>query len=205
MGRSLMPIVRKWGSYRYEDVLDWGCGSSPFRQFFVRTRNYIRVDKIAIDGEIIVAVDERIPLPDQSADVILVSQALGDVPDLDLFFREMRRVLRTRGKVFVIETMCYPEHDLPDDYYRVMPNGLQWHARNNGFRCVEIQRLGGLFCRLAQLVNTFVLGWLKRVAVLRIIAEAGVCLVNTACWIADRACPRPTLAPDYAATLEKVV
>ena len=197
---ALSATLPKWAGYG-EVVLDLGCGESPFRGFFRDARIYLRMDRIMWDREVIQADALYLPLRDSSIDVVLLVQVLGDLPDLTRVFREIARVIKPGGRAIVIETMAYPEHDLPHDYYRLMPEGLKYQAARAGFHCEEVISMGGLFARFTMLWNCFIMSRLAAVRVLRPLMYLGTLTANCAAWILDRLMPHPALAPDYLALL----
>jgi len=144
-----------------------------------------------------------LPVREKSVDCVLLFQVLGDIPDLGELLREVFRALRPGGRVIVFETMGYPEHDLPHDYFRVMPAGLERTARLVGFHGVEVVRLGGLFTRISQLWSSYVMGRLRGWGGTRWLGVAGTVGMNVVAVALDRALPHPSLAPDYLARLEK--
>lgn len=107
----------------------------------------------------------------------------------------------------MFESMAYPEHDAPYDFYRLMPEGLRALAMEAGLKLQECNLLGGLFARFALLWNTFVMGGLKRHWVLKPFALLGIAACNLFCYTLDRVVPHPRLAPDYLAliTIDDVV
>lgn len=201
LGRYLLPQLERLGRSENGIVLDLGCGSSPFRGFFQRSERYIRIDRIPADPEVIVGDMLSIPLPDQSVDVVLLCQAITDVPSPVIALREVWRVLRSGGRLVVFESMAYPEHDAPSDYYRLMPEGLRLLATEAGLQLTECVRLGGLFTRFSSLWNTFLMGKLKQTYALRPFAYAGIAMANLVCYGMDRLWLHPSLASDYLAVL----
>src|SRR5256885_2366409 len=123
-GRSLIPLLKKWGQETTGVVLDVGCGESPFREFFPHASSYMRMDRVSSDNEVIHADACALPLSDGTVDVVLFFQVLADLPEPKIALSEAYRVLRPGGHVIVFESMAYPEHDMPFDYYRIMPAGM---------------------------------------------------------------------------------
>jgi SAM-dependent methyltransferase len=159
------------------------------------------MDVVKWDAEVLPMDGRMIPLSNGSVDAVLLSQVLGDVADPGPFLVEVARVLRPSGRLLVFETMAYPEHDLPNDYYRLMPEGLRLLAQQAGLRCTELVRLGGLFARFAMLWNIYVMGRVAAVPGFTLLARAGIVAANVAALALDRAMPHPSLATDYAAVL----
>ena len=201
VGRYLLPALAKLGRTQTGVVLDLACGESPFRKCFPYARQYLRVDHDPLDAEVIRGDMRCVPLPDRSADAVLLCQAITDVPEPSAVLKEVRRLLRAGGSVIVFESMCYPEHDAPHDYFRLMPEGLRAVADTVGLQVRECMRLGGLFTRFASLWNTCLMGGLMRYRALRPIGLLGVAAGNVFCYALDRMAPHPRLASDYLAVL----
>lgn len=199
-GRYLLPALRRLGAGLEGDVLDLACGESPFRTYFPNVRHYYRLDRAdsypAVRGDLV-----AIPFQDASFDAVLLFQAITDVPDMRRVLKEVRRVLRDGGCLIVFESMCYPEHDAPHDYYRLMPQGLRSLARTAGLIETEYVPLGGLFTRFASLWGGFVMGGLRSHPFLRPVAAFGTLCGNLSCYFLDWLVPHPRLASDYLTVL----
>jgi SAM-dependent methyltransferase len=182
-------------------VADVGCGASPYRTCFPKAARYLRFDRTSSHPEVTLADAIALPLETSSLDAILATQTLGDMPDLVGVLTEWTRVLAPSGRVLVFETMAYPEHDLPHDYWRVMPRGLEVSATAAGLRIARLERIGGLFARLATLLNSQCFERLARAPLLYPAALALIAINNIFALILDRLLPIPSAAPDYFAVL----
>jgi len=203
-GRYLLPVLKTWGATETGTVLDLGCGESPFRIFFQYAEKYIRMDYQPSDDEVIKADMRQILLDDNSADCVLVFQALSDLPEPEICLNEIRRVLKPGGRLIVYESVCYPEHDMPYDYFRIMPAGLDYLALKVGFERKEVIRLGGGFNRFAMLWNTYLMGKLSMYSILKHLSVIGVIICNIMCYAADCLAPHTNLASDYIARFIKI-
>lgn len=201
VGRYLLPALERIGRTQSGVVLDLACGESPFRKCFPKARQFLRVDRDPLDAEVIRGDMGSVPLPDLSVDAVLLCQAITDVPDPSAVLKEARRMLRMGGTVIVFESMCYPEHDAPHDYFRLMPEGLRSMAEAAGLQMRECIRLGGVFTRFASLWNSCLMGGLMRYRVLWPVGLIGVAAANLVCYAFDRMAPHPRLASDYLAVL----
>jgi SAM-dependent methyltransferase len=130
-------------------------------------------------------------------------QVLGDIPTPEKLFKEVYRVLKAAGCFIIFESMCYPEHDLPHDYYRVMPAGIEYLAEKSGFECREMVRLGGLFTRFSQLWNVCIMGRLMNFPIAGWLAYLGIAIANVFAYILDKIAPHPHMAADYIAKFVK--
>ncbi|WP_294536077.1 class I SAM-dependent methyltransferase [uncultured Rhodoblastus sp.] len=203
-GRKLLPLLISYTTNFTGDVVDLGCGRSPFRPLFATARHFIRVDRYAVDPEVIVIDDPRaLPLESSSVDMVLAARMLGDLPDLPAVMRELARILKPEGKILVYEAISYPQHDLPHDYWRVLPAGLEWAATGAGLSVTRVEYMGGYFTNLALHWNLFFAGNLTRFAVLRPLAGLAVTCGNLIFATLDRILPRPALATDYFACVVK--
>lgn len=154
LGRQLLPELASLGSGFQGTVLDLACGESPFASCFPDAKRFIRVDRNPASKDVLMGDICSIPLDDGSVDLILILQAITDVPEPWKVLAEARRVLNPTGRLVVLESMCYPEHDLPWDYYRLMPEGLRYWAEREQLRVERIRYLGGFTTRVAS-------GWTK--------------------------------------------
>lgn len=202
-GRYLLPLLKMWGESETGTVLDLGCGQSPFKIYFVNAGQYIRMDRHPTDNEVIQADMQQIPLGGDSTDCVLLFQALSDSAEPELCLKEIHRVLKSGGRLIVYESVCYPEHDLPHDYFRIMPAGMNHLARRAGFAHWETVRLGGGFNRFAMLWNTYLMGRIGLYSILRPVAMIGTMVCNILCYASDRLAPHPNLATDYIARYTK--
>jgi SAM-dependent methyltransferase len=201
VGRYLLPVLARFGAVSRGVLVDLACGESPFRAYFPEVESYLRIDRNPLDIEVSQGDMLSIPLASQTVDVVLLFQAITDVSNPVEVLKEVRRVLRPGGKLLIFETMDYPEHDAPHDFYRLMPEGLRVLAVDAGLHLDECVRLGGMFTRFATLWNNYMMGALKRYTVLRPLAYLGVAIGNLLCYGLDRIAPHPRLASDYFAIL----
>ena len=107
------PIVAEYLSGRESGVaLDAACGTGRFAEFLARQGHQVigidsSEDMLAHarrrvpDGEFHVAELDRLPLPDDSADVIVCALALVHVPRLEPVLAEFARVLRPGGDLVI--------------------------------------------------------------------------------------------------------
>ena len=63
--------------------------------------------------------------------------------------KEMHRVLKSGGKLYMTVPMAHPEHQAPYDFFRYTSYGLQSICKHAGFRNIKIIPFGGLWVRWA--------------------------------------------------------
>lgn len=94
---------------RWTRVLDLGCGPSPYRSFFAAfDGEYIRLDLREEQRPEIVARAESIPLASESVDAVLATQILGLLDDPVGAGREIARVLRPGGRLWLSCPAAWP-------------------------------------------------------------------------------------------------
>lgn len=138
-------------------LLDFGCGSKPYKRLFVNATEYIGVD-IENEGhdhrteEVDVYYDGKVlPFEDGRFDSVLCSEVLEHVPDLEATLRELNRVLVKGGKVLITVPFVWPEHELPFDFRRFTANGLTEVFEKNGFEVRQMKKVGKFFEVVAQM------------------------------------------------------
>lgn len=143
-------------------VLDLGAGDSPYRELFAHTE-YITSDwgESAHSGARnvdLLAPADAIPVADESFGVVLCTQVLEHVPEPGAVLRECRRVLHPDGILALTVPLLWELHELPYDFYRYTPAGLEHLLRTAGFEVLEVKPRGDAFTSLAQLVDNARLG-----------------------------------------------
>lgn len=100
---------------------------------------YTGVDLEAGPGvDLVLESPYRLPVDDQSIDLVISGQAFEHVEFFWLTWLEMRRVLKPGGAVFLIAPSRGPEHRYPQDCWRFYPDGYRALARFGGFDLVEV-------------------------------------------------------------------
>jgi SAM-dependent methyltransferase len=92
-----------------ETVLDVGSGTSPYRALFgSRVERYVRLDRIQEERPDVIASAERMPFRDGSFDAVLCTQLWGLVGDPGGLVREITRVARPGGRVWLSGPALWP-------------------------------------------------------------------------------------------------
>jgi len=134
-----------------KEVLDIGGGGrftkwlAEYRGLFLNN-NYKTFDFDKSTGADIVGDIHKIPLKDESIDAIICSSVLEHVEDPMLAVKEMYRILRPNGKLFVYVPSIYPYHARTghySDYWRFFDDTLQLMFKD--FSSLEIIKSGGYF------------------------------------------------------------
>ena len=122
-------------------LLDYGCGSSPYRSLFPRA-DYRRADFLNIDQpEYHLESDSRVPEKDGLFDLVFSTQVLEHVPQPQIYLSECFRLLKPGGKVFLTTHGTFQDHGCPYDFQRWTADGLKLALEKAGFREIKVQKL----------------------------------------------------------------
>ena len=137
--RSLSGLLPNLGG----KVLDVGCGNKPYKSWFGDVIEYIGIDVTSgADVDIVIDSNKAWNITDEHFDVLLVTQVIEHVENLDLVLNEMSRVTKRGGVVIASFPFLYSLHGTPYDFRRFTHLG----AVNllSGFEVVSVGRQGGI-------------------------------------------------------------
>ena len=97
-----------------------------------------------------VPITRRATLPetgvaDGEADLVIVPNLVHHVCDQDGLFRELSRIVKPGGRVYVFEALVREIHQAPDDFLRYTPYGLEAAFRRVGLQSEPVRTEGGPF------------------------------------------------------------
>ena len=128
----------------------------PYREMWALAEKRVRGTDLPV--EFLNATAEQIPLPNRSADTVLVTFTLCTLPDVRRALREMARVLKPGGE------LVFCEHGLaPDENVRRWQNRLNpiWKAFGGGCNLnrpiPSLLEQGGF--RLREISSMYIPGW----------------------------------------------
>lgn len=138
-------------------VLDAGAGDTRYRLLF-EGRRYVGVDAAVGKGLQYAGLDalsnlEALPFADQTFDAALCMNVLEHVRHPDICLREIYRVLKPGGVLYLMVPFFAREHQLPHDYYRYTSFGIRYLMEGSGFRMEYIRPVGGYFRVLASILS----------------------------------------------------
>lgn len=135
-------------------VLDAGAGECVYKRLFAHCRYS------AMDGAIgdqtwnyrnlnFVAKLHELPLGDGVFDAVLCTQVFEHLEWPRESARELCRIVKPGGRLYLTVPMSQGEHQAPHDYFRYTSFGLRSILGYAGFREVKVVPFGGFWVRLA--------------------------------------------------------
>ncbi len=184
-------------------MVDYGCGAKPYRRFFNKVQKYIGVD-FNPDGpeDLLLPADGPLPMQDETADVVLSSQVLEHVPDVELHLAECLRVLKPGGLLILSTHGTWPYHTGAgaDNYWRWTPNGLSREIEQAGFKVTRVEGVcRGFLCMVQQglvLFDPFNPKNAIRSTIRRSLRSCLVFAINVTCLLLKRLFPKAIEAGD---------
>ena len=167
--RRLVPAVRDAARFGKGRLLDVGCGTKPFENYF-DVKQYVGIDvpssEIRDSKRDISASGMQMPFKDGFFDTVLCTEVLEHVPEPHMLLTEINRVMKKGGCLILSTPQSWSTHGAPHDYYRYTEFGL-WHlAKKSGFRVVSIKSTTGTFSLIGQFLSQFIWhthsGWNSR-------------------------------------------
>jgi ubiquinone/menaquinone biosynthesis C-methylase UbiE len=138
-------------------LVDIGCGRKPWAPTFAPyVTEHIGVDQeeptSPDHGQVDIVGDAYdVPLDNDSADTVLLTELLIHLAEPVKALQEAYRLLRPGGGIIVTTPMLIPITTHPHDYFRYSPYGLDHVLRQAGFEEVAVQPLSGQWTTLASL------------------------------------------------------
>lgn len=126
-------------------VLDYGCADMPYRHLFPPDVNYLAADLPGNHSATLeLKADGTVPVPDQTCEIVLSTQALEHVSDPELYLAESFRVLKPGGQLLLSTHGVMAYHPDPVDYWRWTCAGLERIVEASGFDVTRFEGVMGL-------------------------------------------------------------
>lgn len=134
-------------------VLDYGCSVMQYREFFPDHCDYIGADLPGNPhARVMVQPDGRLPVEDNSIDLVFSTQVLEHVQDPHLYLSEALRILKPGGRLILTTHGVFVYHPDPEDNWRWTSSGLRRQVELAGFR---VQHMEGLIGAAAAALQFF--------------------------------------------------
>ena len=154
---KLFCAIKKNAAYMNGVVLDFGCGSKPYRNLF-EAEQYIGLDyesevskgkrdnqsaDVFYDGK-------TIPFSNNHFDAVFSSEVFEHVFNLEDMLDEINRVMKTGGHLLFTCPFFYPEHEQPYDNARYTSFAIKYLMDKHNFEIVKYEKTGSYFEALLQ-------------------------------------------------------
>lgn len=133
---------------------------------------------------------QHLPIAGDRFDTVLLLDVLEHLPDPEKCLREIQRILKPGGTLFLQVPFLYPLHDVPLDFYRWTLFGLRRLALRNGFSIVSEKMLGRPIETAVQLSNLAiihtVLNWARSknpLSLFGLLIPVVILISNIIAWI----------------------
>jgi len=147
-GKTLRRIVfnwklKEWSKEFSGTVVDFGAGSSDsLKKWLPEGVTYIPTDINNKEGVIFADLNKPLPFADNSVDVATLFFSLYIFENATETLKEIRRVLKPHGKLYLATPLIAPEIPEPHDYSRFTYEGLERKSAEAGFSKIQIERSG---------------------------------------------------------------
>lgn len=128
-----------------QGLLDYGCGSMPYRELFSPVVGWYKGADIPENTAADVSLNEgRVDLPDGAAGVVLSTQVLEHVDDPVLYLAEAYRILQPGGLLILSTHGIWRYHPDPQDFWRWTTDGLHRIISEAGFKVLDRRGVMGM-------------------------------------------------------------
>lgn len=117
--KSYSNFAKRFASYKDKKIINIGSGG------YNQVKNAVNIDPYRVDDNTVKAFGEDMPFEDESIDVALCIAVLEHVKEPAKIVKEIKRVLKNGGEVYIETPFLQPFHAAPEDYQRWTTNGLK--------------------------------------------------------------------------------
>lgn len=128
--KALVKILRQSKDI---SVIDLGCGDAPYKDLFLKYGMQYKTADIAGEPDYLIDDNGRTSAESASFDVVCSFQVLEHVWDIDAYFSEVKRLLKSNGLCLLSTHGVWLYHPHPGDYRRWTKAGLLRELKSRGF------------------------------------------------------------------------
>jgi SAM-dependent methyltransferase len=149
--RRLLEGISKHAGKMHGHLLDFGCGSKPYKHLFSHVERYVGLDfenpgHSHENEQIDVFYDGKtLPFSEEQFDCIFSSEVFEHVFNLPQILPQLTRVLKKGGMLLATCPFAICEHEAPNDFARYSSFGFRSMFEQNGFEVLELEKLGNSF------------------------------------------------------------
>jgi SAM-dependent methyltransferase len=131
------------------DLLDLGCGFSPFYSFYreqissVTCADWAQSMHQNPQLDVICDLNDKLPFDSETFDSILLSDVLEHIRKPEQLLHEIQRILKNDGVLIMNVPYFYCLHEEPHDYFRYTEFALTSMTSDAGLKVELLQKTGG--------------------------------------------------------------
>ena len=147
-------------------ALDLGCGRQSYQRFLrvLHPANLIKVDMSRGSSPNVLAdLEGNLPFRDNCVDVVLLFNVLEHVYNAKGLIKEISRVLKRGGCLYLYVPFLIHIHADPFDYHRYTPTSLKKMFNEAGFSLIEFNLSYGIFKSIAALATFIIPNFIRPV------------------------------------------
>lgn len=172
-------------------LYDLGAGESPYKDFFLQFANeYVAVDWSMsihnVEPDILADLNAPLPVEDAAADTVVALSVLEHLREPRQMLSEAYRILRSGGSLVLQVPWQWWVHEVPHDYFRYTPYGLEHLLSATGFTEIKVAPQAGFFSMLALKVNYFSIQMIRGPMIVRTLIR---CVLAIAWYVGQRLAP----------------
>lgn len=151
----------------YKGVLyDLGCGSAPYRGFFLQfVDRYVGVDWTEsyhdVKADVIADLNKPIPVESEVADTVISLSVLEHLYAPQVMIEQAYRILKPNGHMLLEAPWQWAIHEAPHDYFRYSPFALKYLFEKAGFTDVVVEPQCGFATTWVLKANYFSMRFLR--------------------------------------------
>lgn len=141
-------------------ILDFGCGDSRYKKLISNSNNYIGIDVVESGHpnynkkHDLIWDKKKLPFENDFFDLILMTEVLEHLENVELTLKELHRVLKNNGAMLITVPFLWKEHEKPYDFQRYTSYGLKNLLIRNGFEITSQRKLVEKKLAILELINS---------------------------------------------------
>jgi len=140
--KSLRNSIQKHAVFIEGDLIDYGCGTMPYRPLFINATKYTGADVVqAVSENYIMINGDKLPVPDETVNGVVSFQVLEHIPSPSSYLQECYRILKPDGQILITTHGNWPYHPgvNNNDYWRWTLEGLKLLLEEQGFHVIALE------------------------------------------------------------------